>query len=56
MVIVTDPSAAAVAAPAPVAELTAARFAVPQGLAVEGLWTSLRAGVPETPRAGAIAA
>jgi len=41
------PSAAIVAA---VDEPTAERAALPQGLAVEGLWTSLRTGVPLTPR------
>lgn len=52
-VIVTLPSAPALTA---VLELTSARLALPHGLELDGLWTSLRAGVPFTPRAGAIAA
>lgn len=48
-VIVMVPSAAMVAA---VEVPTAERAALPQGLAEEGLWTSLRAGVPETPSIG----
>lgn len=48
------PSAAA--ATAVEESMVPAMLALPQGLAADGRWTSLRTGVPFTPSAGAIAA
>ena len=53
-VVVNEPSAAAWIGF--VVPMVCAMFTLPQGACVDGLWTSLRTGVPVTPKGGLITA
>ena len=53
-VVVNEPSAAAWIGC--VESIFCAMFTLPQGAFVEGLWTSLRTGVPVTPKGGLMTA